>query len=401
MLKDLSSYQEIMEKCSHCSFCEAVCPVFQADLLETHVARARMNIIKAALLDETLPISPRVHEIINRCLLCSNCKQTCPSSVPVDEIVIAARHQLYNGKRLSLPKRLILKKIMEKRGVKGLIKKLNALAKTMNISPKEIPNIPRHSFADLYHGTCPPKGEIRAKAVYFVGCATNTIYPDTGDAVMKVMARNGVEIIIPEKIVCCGIPALVEGDVETATELMTKNIEILADLEADVILTDCTSCGLTLKEKMLKVFSQDHPLFEKAATIALKIRETMDYLNEIGLSETPPGLNKSFTYHIPCHSNWTQTMNDAPRELLPQIDEMNFIEMEESDKCCGAGGVFFTEFEELSNQIRSPKIKNIHNTGVNTIVTQCPSCRSYLKSALEDKNVIHPIALLARAYEQV
>ncbi len=93
-------------------------------------------------------------------------------------------------------------------------------------------------------------------------------------------------------------------------------------------------------------------------------------------------------------------MNDAPRELLLHIGKSNFIEMEDSKTCCGAGGVFFTEFKELSEKIRSSKIEHIHNTGVSTIVTQCPSCRSYLKSVLEDKEIIHPMTLLEKAYKQ-
>ncbi|MBU3916323.1 (Fe-S)-binding protein [bacterium] len=401
MLTDLKSYSELMDKCSHCAFCEATCPVFLSDLLETHVARSRMLLIRESMVEENLPVSERIKEIVNRCLLCSNCKQTCPANVPVDEIVIAARYQLYNGKRMNLPKRVLLKKIMENRGLKGLLKKAEALAKTVGISPKEIPVLPKKSFDSLYKGTYTPQGKVRAKAAYFVGCATNTIYPDTADAVMKVLEWNGIEVTLPEGIVCCGIPALVEGDLKTAREMMETNIKALADLEVDIILTDCTSCGLTFKEKLLKVIPTDDPLFEKAVGITFKIREVTDYLNEIGLVDPPPELPVSYTYHVPCHGNWTPTLNDAPRELLSKIPASNLLEMDEPGKCCGAGGTFFIDYKELAENIRDPKIKDITETGADTVITQCPSCRSYLNSALHGKTVMHPMMMLAKAYRLV
>ena len=398
MLKDLASYSALMEKCSHCGFCEATCPVYRADLLETHVARSRMIIVKETLVEKNLPFSKRAEEVINRCLLCSNCQQTCPANVPVDEIVMAARHQVYKGKRLNLPKRILLKQVMEKRGVKGLLKKADIMAKSVGISPKEIPLVPKKSFEDLYQGTYAPEGEIRDHVAYFVGCATNTLYPDTGDAVMKVLLVNGIKVTIPEKIVCCGIPALVEGDIDTARELMEKNIQALAALDVETIITDCTSCGLTLKQKLLKVIPEDDPLSEKARAVSSKIMEVTDYLNHTGLTRTPDEIDQLYTYHVPCHGNWTQTVNDAPRSLLSEIPGATLKEMEEPEKCCGAGGVFFMD-KELSQKILSPKIEDINQTEADTVVTQCPSCRSYLNSGLDEvKQVMHPITLLAKAY---
>ncbi len=400
MLNDLGTYSELMEKCSSCAFCEATCPVFLADLLETHVARSRMLIIREALVEKNLPVSKRTREIIDRCLLCSKCKQTCPADVPVNEIVIAARHQLYNGKRMSLPRRLLLKQIMENRGVTGLLKKAEALAKAAGVAPREIPKLPDRSFSELYPaGTYMPTGKVRAKALYFVGCGTNALYPDTGNAVMKVLSHNGIEVTVPEGMVCCGIPALAEGDLETSRQMMETNLSILAESDADVILTDCTSCGLTFKEKLLGIIPDEDPLYEKAVEVSSKITEVTDYLNRIGLDPLPPKLKQTYTYHVPCHGNWTPSLNDAPRELLSGIKDTEGIEMEKPESCCGAGGAFFVDFKELSQNIRTPKLEDIEETGAGIVVTQCPSCRSYLCSGLDKgQRVMHPVTLIAMAY---
>ncbi|MFH2100235.1 MAG: (Fe-S)-binding protein, partial [Pseudomonadota bacterium] len=96
---ELEKYTDAMAKCSYCAFCQAACPVFKEDLLETHMPRARMDILRAALLDGELANTRRVRSILDRCLLCGTCVRTCPAGVPVDDIVIAARSQVYGAGR--------------------------------------------------------------------------------------------------------------------------------------------------------------------------------------------------------------------------------------------------------------------------------------------------------------
>ena len=82
----LELYEDMMAKCSYCQFCQATCPVYLEDHLETHLARARVELIRAALLEGSMPVTERLREVVSRCLLCGNCVQTCPAVIPVDEI---------------------------------------------------------------------------------------------------------------------------------------------------------------------------------------------------------------------------------------------------------------------------------------------------------------------------
>jgi glycolate oxidase iron-sulfur subunit len=393
-MKDFTSYTESMEKCSHCSYCEATCPVFLEDLLETHVARARMELIKAVMVDEVMPVTDRFKEIVDRCLLCTNCRQTCPANVPIDDIVIAARHKLYNGKRMGMIKRKLLKQIMENRGITGAMGKISAIAKIAGV--KNIPELPPKSFDDLYEpGVYIQDGEKRGRVLYFAGCATNTMFPETGDAVMKVLKRNGIEVVVPDGLVCCGIPAISEGDLDTAGEMIRKNIEALSKIDVDVIVTDCTSCGMTFKDKIVNALDVDDDLKEKTIAISAKFREVTDYLMEVGLSETVSPVKEKVTYHVPCHRGWGETLIDAPRKLMELIPDLEVVEMEEPDKCCGAGGAFFMEHKELSEGIRSKKTDDIKQTEAKILVTQCPSCRSYINSGVGGGvRIMHPINLL-------
>lgn len=112
---------------------------------------------------------------------------------------------------------------MENRGIEGMMGKLGSIAKTVGV--KELPAIPEKPFEDMFKGTSIPKGKKRGRVAYYVGCATNSIYPETGEAVMKVLFENGIEVVIPDGLVCCGIPALGEGDLKTAREMMQKTFK--------------------------------------------------------------------------------------------------------------------------------------------------------------------------------
>ncbi|HBV95928.1 MAG: hypothetical protein JL50_04730 [Peptococcaceae bacterium BICA1-7] len=395
----LENYAEALEKCSHCGFCQATCPVYLEDLLETHLTRSRINLIRSALIDKSLPVTRRVKEIINRCLLCTNCTHTCPGGLPCDEIIAAARAEL-GGKSGSAGavKKFILRRVLNKRGLAGIMSRVGSTIQKLNIVKAEVPTLAAKPFDSIYSGTISPKGKIRSRVAYFVGCASNYIYPDTGEAVVKVLVHNGVEVIIPQGQVCCGLPAMAEGDLETARNSVSVNMKILAGMQVDAIVTDCTSCGMMLKVKAAKVLPGDDPLQNQVKAVSEKIWEAADYLNTLGLQDQPGPLNERYTYHVPCHRAWAPTIVDSPRHLLSAVSGSELVEMENPGKCCGAGGSFFMENRQLSERIRSHKLEDIAATGAGTVITQCPSCRFYLGVKLKDRKVMHPLFFLAKSY---
>ena len=399
MIGDLEYYRGLVEKCSHCALCEAVCPVYLEDMLETHVARARVDIIYQTLYKKSMPVTPRVREIIDRCLLCTSCTQDCGGAVPVHEIIITARAALYDSRKQDPLRGYFTRTMMEKRGIKGFPALMLAAAQKLHVAPQGFPRVSLRTFDSLYHGSYLPGGEKRAKVAYFTGCATNTMDVETGISVMKVLAHNGIEVVIPDKLVCCGIPALGEGDIENARRMVRSNIAILAELDVDAIVVDCTSCGMMLRSEAAKLLPADDPLQAKAVALSAKVFEVTDYLNTVGLAVEPGPLAESYTYHVPCHRGWTPTLSDAPLQLLSRIPGLKYSAMEEPGKCCGAGGAFFMQYSDLSRGIRRRKLADINGTSADVVISQCPGCRSYLSAGLgKGWKTVHPVTLLRRAY---
>jgi len=88
----------------------------------------------------------------------------------------------------------------------------------------------------MYKDRIPARGKARARVAYFVGCATNTLYPDTGKAAVDVLTHNGIEVVVPEGQVCCGMPALADGDLPLVQEMAQKNVAALTACDVDAIV---------------------------------------------------------------------------------------------------------------------------------------------------------------------
>ena len=394
----LSRFRDSMARCTHCGLCQAVCPVYLEDCLQTHLARARIDLIRAALLEGSIPVTKRLREVVKRCLLCTCCSQACAAQIPIDEIVAAARSRLYEGIHRNPARRFLLHRTMARRGVSGLPAKAGLLALRMGWLPRDLPVPTRQSFEQRFRGTHLPEGKRRLRVAYFVGCATNTFFPETGEAVLKVLRRNGIEVVVPTGLACCGIPCLAEGDLTSLQEMVQTNLGVLSSLDVDAIVTDCTSCGMMFKLKTLSLFLEGDPGRGQAESVSGKFWEVTDFLCHVGLDRRPGALAESFTYHVPCHRSWTATVNDAPRVLLGAVPQARLVEQEDPQRCCGAGGVFFAEFRDLAEKIRSRKIDDIRQTGTTTVLTQCPACRAFLGASLRGFRCMHPVSFLARAY---
>jgi glycolate oxidase iron-sulfur subunit len=394
----IEDYVKEINRCLQCNFCLATCPVYKEDMVESSVARGRINLINAAMVEKTIPLSDRARELINRCLLCTSCMQGCPSGIPVDDIIIAARDELFNKFGFGYVEKFVFRQVLNRRSVGTLATRAVSLLKKFNLFPGPVPPLASPPFEQRISGTVSPSGAVRARVAYFIGCGTNFLYPDTGEAVVKVLVENGFEVVIPPGQNCCGIPALAHGDQQAALEAIRGNAEIFASLDVDAVVTDCTSCGYMLKVKAAKVLPPGDPCRSQVSAVAGKVFEVTEYLAGLGLDKTPRPQSTRITYHVPCHRAWSRGLPEAPRNLVALVPGTELVEMRDPQGCCGAGGAAFITHPGLSERIRSRKLDDILDTGAEIVMTQCPACRYYLTEGLKEKGgirVVHPVSILA------
>ncbi len=388
-----SDYSETINRCSQCNFCQAFCPSYMGERTENYLARHRLNMIRDVLVTRVSPDNERFREILDKCLLCTSCTRDCSGMVPVDEIIITARNELLKREKgLGAIRRGFMSKLLKEKGLRSVAGVAGNIAGKLGLS-KNMPQISSNPFDSKYSGTVKAEGTVRGRVAYFAGCGSNFLFPEVGTAVVKVLAANGIETVIPGTLTCCGVPMISEGDIDAAADMMRRNIDELSAIDAEAVVMDCSSCRMMFMKKAPKLFEKDDPVQEKISALCARIKEPSAYLVSKGITHRSSGSMKSFTMHIPCHSD-----RSVEKNLIDMMKggAASYHAMEYPERCCGAGGTFYMNNEEMSGRIRKNKLEDIMATGADAVVTECPMCRYYIKSGLPDKEVLHPMEFMAR-----
>lgn len=383
--------------CLQCNFCLSACPIYREELVEAHAPRGRLNLVEAALVDQKVAPNEKVRRRLDRCLLCASCARVCPGGIPLDDVFLAARVELSRKLGTGLTARFVVRQVLNRRVTSSLLKRSLSLVRRLGLAPSDIPRVASTSFTARAPREAAPRGPTAARVAYFVGCGTEYLFPDTGEALLRVLPDHGIAVVVPEGQTCCGLPALALGDLDAAREAVQVFLAVFAALEVDAVVTDCTSCGHMLRQKATSVLPPDDPRLQQLRALSEKIFEVTEFLERLGVQRKHPLPDVKVTYHVPCHRGWSEGVAAAPRRLLAQAAGVRWTEMREPESCCGAGGYFFLRHRDVAEKIRRRKSEDILATKADVVVTQCPACRYYLQQALADEGprVLHPVALLA------
>ena len=388
----LEQYRSEIARCVKCGSCSAVCPSYLVARSESFSPRGRMALVRAVL-EGRLRASRVVHDRLATCTACLACEAGCASGVRVTEIIQAAKEQ-FAGELGRGMIDAVLSTVLKRPLLLRATAVFAPLALHFRGGQKESSKFPRHihSGAGSVHRS-EKGGSAKGRVAFYPGCAVRHFQPDIGRAATAVLSRIGYEVIVPEGLKCCGRPLLSLGDRKGAEELAEHNRLLLAGLDADAVITACASCGLTFKREYPKLLrpGAKTPVF-------LDIHEFL--ARELaGLRFAP--INETITIHDPCHLGRGQGLSQAVRDVLRKVPGISLVEMNESDRCCGFGGVMRVTHRKLSDGIAEAKVKNIVAAGAEVVVTGCPGCRMQIADALRraeaDVEVLHPVQILEMA----
>jgi glycolate oxidase iron-sulfur subunit len=219
------------------------------------------------------------------------------------------------------------------------------------------------------------------RAAYFAGCFAANLDTEEAAATVRILHRQGVEVSVPH-FGCCGIPAPAYGDRLSALALARKNIALAKNLKVDAIVTSCASCGSFLKE-YARLFKADEQMAEAAREFSAKVKDLSEFLVDTGLSTDMGALKEKATYHDPCHQARYQKIKLQPRKILKAIPGVEFVEMNESDMCCGAAGSYGFKNFDLSMKVLDRKMGNIQKSGATLVASSCPACIMQLRAGVK------------------
>ena len=389
----LAEVYEKLNSCVKCGFCHGACKTYKKDGAEFMVARGRIQLIKAVA-DNKIAADSDYEDVVNSCLLCGECAVACPSGVKGHELVLAARRDLKLRKGVKpFAKSFVLKSLTKPGRLSfgfsffaGTGKKLLNMSGLRFVRGLDVMGMPAskvpftRQVPEVITVDNPKK-----KAAFYVGCFMNNSLVETAHSVVTVLTKNDVEVAVPKDQPCCGLPQYVYGDFETAKVQAKKVIEGFD--KYDSVVTACGTCASMLKKEMIELFHDDEVYLPKVKEFAAKCYEFSEYVDkELDTADklkndTP----QTVTYHDPCHMVRYTTITAEPRKLLKSVPRLNYVEMFEANRCCGASGLVQAFYHELSADITADKAQNIINTGAEVIATSCPSCMLKINSGLKLK----------------
>jgi len=265
-----------------------------------------------------------------------------------------------------------------------------------------LPRLPQRPLRQVLPTETKAVGQSHYRVGFFLGCAQSLMFADESAATVRVLARNGCTVITPKETVCCGMPAKGYGRTDLVLAQARYNIALFEQANVETIITDCATCGSTLKDYD-QLLANDPEWAGRAAGFSKKVRDVSEFLMAIPLEKPRGRIEARVTYHDPCHLRRGQGVWKQPRELLRMIDGLEFVELPEADWCCGSAGSQLITHYETSLKVLDRKIDNVESTRAEYITSGCPGCQMQLNVGMRrrglDVQVLHPITLLDRAYD--
>ena len=419
---DLGPRQFDLDRCVHCGLCLNACPTYRELGLEMDSPRGRVyQMVQVA---NGAAISDSYREHIGLCLACRGCESACPSGVRYGRMVEDARAELeahtHRGWFARKLRHLIFVRLLQSRsalsvagtllylfevsGLKALarglgqLKLLGRMGDLQHLTPSAEPPF----FFSQIGRTFPPEGERKHRVAFLAGCIANVSFARLNEATVRVLQRNGCEVVVPEGQGCCGALHLHTGMRDEARKLACRNIDAILGGAFDAVITNAAGCGSTLKE--YGELLEDVPEYaEKARRFSSSMRDITEFLSSLELNPNMGRVDAVVTYQDSCHLAHGQHIRQSPRQLLGAIPGVTFREMPGSDICCGSAGIYNVVQNEMAMQILQHKMESVNATHAEIIATANPGCMLQLQAGVRlhgsGQRVMHVVEVLDLAYK--
>lgn len=393
----IQPYYDEVSRCSRCGFCQATCPTYQLDNLETDVARGRNTLVRA-LIEGRTRLDAQAAHMLDACLRCGACVSNCLAGVRTDLVMAAARAEIVDKRgrgplawaliSVLYPNRFLLNLAMRTAAwLKWLgLGRLAALGvwagawgKGLARAQRVVGRMTTSFFSDrLKPGSVlAPYGEKKMTVAYFVGCRTEYLYPFQGEATVEVLRRWGAEVrLLDSPPTCCGLPAHSYGYAKAARGMARTLARSLDAVACDLIVTETGSCYHYLKE-IKTLYGSDGEFGPAAKRVADKVAYLSDFLENPGSlpADKPLGrYPRRVVFQDSCQLKHLQKGTADPRRLLKRLEGLELLEAAEADWCCGGAGAYTLTHPVQSEAVLKRKLEHIRATGAEEVVVGCQSC---------------------------
>jgi L-lactate dehydrogenase complex protein LldF len=433
-------------RCIRCAACANICPSYQ------QVGGHAFGYIYSGAIG--LVVTPFHHGLDtdagpqSLCVSCNACETVCPVEIPLPNLILDVRSRVVEAEGLPLLKKVIfavmarprlfdsavrffsIAQLPLTRGSKyirtrslGIFGRLPGVRSIANLARwRSLPAFASKPLHDRLKGQLVKSSGSKASKVraeqtgitvcYFAGCMIDRLFPEMGEAAIRVLDACGVRVTLPQKENCCGLIALNSGDRAHCTRMARQTIvmleQALAESKADYIVGATTSCVVTLTQDYIRLFEdlQQQGWKRRAQALAEKVVDFASFVDHILLANgtkllvrKSKGENVVVTYHDSCQSINCLGLRSEARHIIQDVLGLDLREMPQSDVCCGFGGATSIEHGEVSERIMNNKLNNAESTGASVLVADNPGCLMHLRGGVDASGrrirVVHLAQLIA------
>jgi L-lactate dehydrogenase complex protein LldE len=243
------------------------------------------------------------------------------------------------------------------------------------------------------------------KVSLFITCFNDTLFPETGRAVVSLLERLGHEIDFPEEQTCCGQMHYNTGYQREALPLIRRFVQIFGSSE--VVVAPSASCVGMVRDIYPRAaeWFDDQQLAEEVAALTPRVYELTEFLvNRLGLEDVGAYYPHRVTYHPTCHSLRFLRVGDAPLRLLRAVRGLDLVELPGAEECCGFGGTFALKNVDTSLAMLSDKLRSVLDTRAEVCTAADNSCLMHMGGALHRQRAsirtVHIAEILASTEER-
>jgi len=390
-----------MNACVHCGLCLPHCPTFRETRLETESPRGRLHLMRA-LAEGRVEATDTFVSHLSLCLDCRACEAACPTGVKFGHLMEATRAEVRARRPLTgfagilghivflrlfpHPERLellaSLLRIYQRSGLQRLVRAsglLRRLPGRLDEAEALLPRISSRFFEP--RGTVRARGALKKPVAFFAGCIMRVAFAETNRATVRVLARAGCDVHLPEDQICCGALHVHAGERETAKRLARRNIEAFERSEAEWIVVNAAGCGAALKEYG-EWLAHDHAWAARAAVFSARVRDLSEAVAALPPEATSGSINVKVAYQDACHLLHAQRIRQQPRDVLQRIPGVSLVEMRDGDRCCGSAGIYNLTEPEMAERLGEQKVTNVEQTGADVVVSGNPGCLIQIRAGL-------------------
>ncbi|MGC9966859.1 MAG: L-lactate dehydrogenase (quinone) large subunit LdhH [Syntrophobacteraceae bacterium] len=387
-------------RCIRCGACANVCPIYKlvGGHNYGHVYMGAIGLVMTYFYHGR----ENARAIVRNCLNCQACRKVCAAGIDLPNLIKEVYRTILQVEGKKPIRNVLLQKVLENRRLFHFLLRKAAIAQKPVADGGYIRHIPfffsgEHNFRslpaiakvplrDMWERINPRIEKAKLRVAIFGGCLVDFVYPEQAVSLLRLGKDHGVQFEYPMGQTCCGLPAQMMGEKETARDVAVRNLKALDPAGCDFIVTLCASCGSHLKENYGRLLAQEPALGVKAAQLGHKIIDFSSFITRV-LGVTPEEFRytgKKVAYHSPCHLCRGLGVTKEPRELLG-IAGLEYVKSKDEEVCCGFGGSFSVDFPEISAELLRRKLDSAESSGAEVLVTDCPGCVLQLRGGMEKR----------------